>query len=136
MKVIVDTCIWSLALRRNNNKSSQDEKIIVELKNLIQDARVQMLGLIRQELLSGISSIEQFKKLKKYLHDFPDLCVETHDYELAAEYFNACRTKGIQGSAVDFFICAVSTNNKLPILTSDKDFESYAKVIPLSILIL
>ncbi|HEX2548712.1 MAG TPA: PIN domain-containing protein [Gammaproteobacteria bacterium] len=135
MKVIVDTCIWSLALRRHKN-SLHETKIISELKNLITDSRIQMLGLIRQELLAGISSIAQFDRLKKYLNNFPDFQVQTNDHVLAAEYFNECRAKGIQGSAVDFFICAVSTNNQLPILTVDKDFKSYAKLLPINVLIL
>lgn len=133
MKIIVDTCVWSLAFRRKN-KTSNDEKIIGELKKLIEDSRVQMLGLIRQELLSGITSLEQFKKLKKYLNEFPDLPIQSKDHELAAEYFNTCRAKGIQGSMIDFFICAISINNKLPIFTQDKDFEAYSKIIPLSFL--
>lgn len=133
MKVIVDTCIWSKALRRTSN-FLQNEKIVQELSNLISDSRVQMLGLIRQELLSGISSVDQFRKLKKYLSDFQDLQIHTEDYELAAEYFNKCRSKGIQGSLVDFLICAISTNYQFPIFTDDKDFKSYAKIVPISIL--
>ncbi len=130
MKVIVDTCVWSIALRHNKN-NIQDEKIISDFKKLIDDARVQMIGFIRQEILSGISSLEQFKKLKNHLDYFPDFPVQTKDHELAAEYFNHCRAKGIQGSHIDYLICAVSTNNKLSILTMDNDFKSYAKCIPI-----
>ena len=53
MKVIIDTCIWSLALRKNE---PQNNTYITELKELIKEVRVQLLGSIRQELLSGIKS--------------------------------------------------------------------------------
>ena len=70
MKIIVNTCIWSLAFRRKNDNQLSE---VQELKNLILDQRVQMVGPIRQELLSGIKSINQFNTLKSYLSAFPDL---------------------------------------------------------------
>ena len=57
MKIIVDTCIWSLALRRNTAKASP---YIEKLRNLITEVRVQLIGPIRQELLSGVKSKKQF----------------------------------------------------------------------------
>lgn len=129
MKIIVDTCIWSLALRRHTVSSHSTTN---ELQKLIEDSRVQMIGPIRQELLSGIQSVSQFTKLKTYLSAFPDYTITTTDHELAAEYFNACRAKGIQGSGIDFLICAMAYRNKFPIFTTDNDFKLYARVIPVS----
>ncbi len=60
MKVIVDTCVWSQVLRRN---SSKNQMIINELTELIRDVRVQLIGPIRQEILSGIKSEKQYNKL-------------------------------------------------------------------------
>ena len=51
------------------------------------------------------------------------------DYEKAAELFNTCRRNGIQGSQIDFLICAAALNNKISIFTTDKDFENYKKFI-------
>ncbi len=130
MKIIVDTCIWSLALRRN---TVEDNPYIEELRNLIEEIRVQVIGPIRQELLSGIKSKQQFNTLKLHLEAFEDLELETADYELAAEYFNAARKKGIQGSNIDFLICAISSRRKMPILTTDKDFTSFQSVFPVSL---
>ena len=76
----------------------------------------------RQELLSGIKSINQFKSLKESLIAFDDLPLMRADYELAAEFLNTCRSKGVQGSNTDFLICAVASRLNLPILTTDKDF--------------
>lgn len=128
MKIIVDTCIWSLAFRRKNDNQLSE---VQELKNLILDQRVQMIGPIRQELLFGIKTIRQFNTLKSYLSAFPDLFIKTQDYELAAEYFNTNRKYGIQGSNTDFLICALSHNYDMPVFTIDRDFTEYSKNIPI-----
>ena len=126
MKVIVDTSVWSLALRRDKQEFSAPLK---ELRHMIYDHRVQMIGPIRQEILSGIRSESQFKKLQKHLGSFPDLPVLTEDYVTAAKYFNRCRSKGIQGSNTDFLICAMAVRNKFSIYTTDKDFDLFSKHI-------
>lgn len=130
MKVLADTSVWSLALRRNKSKNLD---ITTELKHLIDDARVQMIGSIRQELLSGIKSLSQFNKLKQYLSAFPDLPLNEEAYELAAHFFNECRQEGIQGSNIDFLICSVSKLFDIPIFTTDKNFLQYKKLLPIKL---
>jgi len=130
VKIIVDTCIWSMALRRNNvEKTSYTEELI----HLIDEVRVQLIGPIRQELLSGIKLKNQFDTLKRHLQAFEDVELDAQDYELAAEYFNAARKKGIQGSNTDFLICAISSRRKMPILTTDKDFINFQSVFSVSL---
>ncbi len=126
MKVLVDTSVWSLALRRGKQSIAAPAQ---ELRQLIQDHRVQMIGPIRQEILSGIRNDSQFNKLRKRLESFPDLPILTNDYVRAAKLFNLCRSKGIQGSNTDFLICAVAVQNKFSIFTTDKDFELFSKHI-------
>jgi predicted nucleic acid-binding protein len=117
-----------LALRRNTAIQSE---IVNDLKNIILEQRVQMLGPIRQELLSGIKSTKQFNTLKSYFSAFPDLIIKTQDYELAAEFFNINMKNGIQGSNIDFLICALSHNYDMPIFTEDNDFVKFSKNIPI-----
>ena len=131
MKVLVDTCIWSLALRRNKQPDSNIE--VIEFQELIEEVRVQLIGPIRQEILSGVKGKQQFSKLKKILSAFPDLTLASEDFELAAEYFNILRSKGIQGSNTDFLICAVSTRNNMTIFSTDNDFNHYRKHIPIAL---
>ena len=85
MKIIVDTSIWSLALRR---KKQFQDAAVQELQRLIKEHQVQMIGPIRQEILSGIRSESQFRKLQKHLESFPDIPVMTEDFVTAAKYFN------------------------------------------------
>ena len=107
--------------------------IIKEFTELIRDVRVQLIGPIRQEILSGIKSEKQFTELREYLSAFQDLTLKEADYEKAAEFFNICRRKGIQGSNTDFLICAVAFNRDLEIFTTDKDFENFQKYIPVNL---
>ncbi|MCF8079440.1 MAG: PIN domain-containing protein [Desulfobacterales bacterium] len=128
MSVLVDTCIWSMALRRETTDSTEAVKT---LRNLILDHRVSIIGPIRQELLSGIRDRSQFDRLKKNLSAFPDTEIVTDDYVTAARFFNLCRSRGVQGSNTDFLICAVAARNKFPIFTTDKDFEHFSAHLPI-----
>jgi hypothetical protein len=130
MKVIVDTSVWSLALRRDTEEVSTPT--IQELRHLIITHRVQMIGPVRQELLSGIRTREHFETLRTHLDSFPDLPIIAEDYITAAEYFNTCRSSGIQGSNTDFLICALAVRNGFSIFTTDRDFTFFKNLLPIS----
>lgn len=132
MKVVVDTSVWSLALRRNTPANAMP--VVNLLRDLITDGRGAMLGAVRQEVLSGIRHAEQFTRLRDYLHAFADLGLTTEDYEVAAEFYNICRSNGIQGANTDFLLCAVAHRRGYSILTTDKDFESFQVYIPVMLL--
>ncbi len=128
MKVLVDTSVWSAALRRAKQTALGSTQ---QLRDLIADRRVEIIGPIRQEILSGIREETQFKKVKTHLAAFPDIPIITEDYVTAARFFNLCRSKGIQGSNTDFLICAVAVRKRLAIFTQNKDFFRYAKYLPI-----
>lgn len=134
MNVLIDTSVFSVALRRKDESLSMNERLLVaELSELIREGRARMIGLIRQELLSGIKTTEQYEKLRIHLRSFPDEVVDTSDYEEAAKFGNRCRTKGVAVSIVDILLCAIAIKRQWAILTTDPDFSSYAKVLPLRI---
>jgi len=126
MNVIVDTCIWSLAFRRKRKTALPEVKILTDL---IKNSRVQMLGPIRQEVLSGIKSRNQFFLLQDTLRAFPDFRLFEEDYEKAAEFFYLCRSNGIQGSNTDYLICAVASRSNMSVYTIDNDFKNYQKLL-------
>ncbi len=128
MNVVVDTSVWSLALRRQQATLAPEA---IELAELIREGRAEILGPIRQELLSGVRDKRQFELLRDRLREFPDLRLAPQDYEDAAACFNACRAKGIQGSNTDFLICAATMRRRLPILTTDADFSHFSRVLPI-----
>ncbi len=134
MNVLVDTSVWSLALRRKNESLTANERLLVtELSELIREGRARVIGLVRQELLSGIKTSEQYEKLRLYLRSFRDEVVDTSDYEDAAKGGNNCRGKGVGVSIVDILLCAVAIKREWAIFTTDPDFSNYARVLPLRI---
>ena len=129
MKVLIDTSVWSQALRRQSSEvSSTDQvRVVNVLKELIHVSRIAMLGPVRQELLSGVKTQKQFETLQQILSVFSDETLQREDYEQAAKNFNQCRQGGVQGSNTDFLICAVSMLRGWPIYSLDRDFEQYQK---------
>ncbi len=130
MKVLVDTCVWSQALRHKN----PDKDKIQRLSDLIHDGRAVLIGPVKQELLSGISRSDQFEKLKDILSAFEEIPLKSIHFEKAAEFCNTCRCKGIQGSTIDFLICAVAHMENLAIFTIDNDFRHFAEHLPIKLL--
>jgi len=128
MNVLVDTSVWSLALRKNN-KNNEQNNIIDKFKELIKDLKVKIIGPIRQEILSGIKNNDKYEELKEKLSYFPDESLLTEDYEEAAKYFNKCRSNGIQGSHIDYLICSLSVRKKYQIFTLDNDFINISRII-------
>lgn len=127
--VIVDSDVWSEAFRRNGKESL----CVLELRNLINEGEVIMIGPIRQEALSGIKEPERYEKIRNALRAFPSQRIEEPIYEIAASFYNLCRSKGIQGSHTDFLICACAVKWKASVLTKDKDFSRYAKYTPIEL---
>ncbi len=134
MNVLVDTPVWSLALRRKSADLNPREVFVTQaLAELIRDGRAQLTGAVRQELLSGIREEAHFRKLRDYLRAFDDPQLDPADYEAAAQMHNRCRSHGIAGSAIDFLICAIADRRHWQIFTTDRDFEQYGKVLGLNL---
>jgi predicted nucleic acid-binding protein len=137
MILLVDTPVWSLALRRRaQDLSEHEDRLTRILAELIREGRVQILGPIRQELLSGIREEGPFRKLRNELRAFVEPAIEVTDYEEAASMNNRCRARGIAGSAIDFLICAVAHRRGWLIFTTDRDFQHYATVLPLRLFLM
>ena len=126
MKVIIDTSVWSEYLRR---KKEGKTEIVEVLKTLIKEGRAVIPGIVKQEVLSGFREADRFEKLKGLLSGFQSLLATEEDHIRAASLFNSCRSAGIQGSFVDYLICAQAQRNAMAILTSDKDFTEFSKII-------
>ncbi len=134
MNVLVDTSVWSLALRRKAQDLGAGERsAVAELAELIKEGRARIIGLVRQELLSGIKTSGQYERLRGILRGFPDEPIGTSDYEAAAKASNDCRTKGIAVSVSDILICAIALARDWSIFSADPDFKTYARILPVKL---
>jgi len=125
MRAIVDTCVWSLSLRRTNQAklNANELKLLSDLREAIRGRRAVILGPIRQEVLSGIRDKVRFSKTEDLLDPFVDERIESEDYVEAARLFNLCRDHGIECGPIDILICAVAVRNGYGILTCDQGLE-------------
>ena len=125
MRILVDTSVWSLALRK---LGPADHEAVTKLTTLL-DSRDQVLitGLILQEVLQACRNDRAFQKLAGYLEPFQLLTLDFSGYLLAARIHRTCRSKGISASTADCQIAAAAIENECLLLTSDRDFERIAK---------
>jgi predicted nucleic acid-binding protein len=131
MKLLVDTCVWSLLFRRRHAAAlSGDEQILLKsLTDAIQDGRTVIIGPIRQEVLSGIKDLVQFEKLRAALAAFPDESLTTTHYEKAALLFNLCRSRGVECGSTDILICAAAVEMHWDILTCDQGLMRCIRIL-------
>jgi predicted nucleic acid-binding protein len=122
MKAIVDTCVWSLWLRRQSlaRLNDKEQHTVAQLREAIQDRRAVILGPIRQEVLSGIREKTQFAKVQELLDPFPDEKIQCADYVEAARLYNLCQDHGVQCGPVDILMGAVAVRRGFTILTTDQ----------------
>ena len=78
-----------------------------------------MLGLLRQELLSGIKEKAQFDKVNAALDPYLDEPINTADHEYAARVYNECKIQGVEAGTVDMLICAVAVRRGWEVLSGD-----------------
>ena len=128
VKVLIDTTVGPLAFRRDHPDAAPE---VVELNVLSDQFCAAIIGPIRQEVLSEISSESQFETLREVLSAFVDEPFTTRDFELTARFFKQCRARGVQSTHTDFLIGAVGFARDIPIFTTDKDFLSYSRLSPI-----
>ncbi len=128
MSVLVDTSVWSIALRRDRPPPGRE---IEALRAAIERGDVCLLGVILQELLQGFPSLDRTHRLAERLSPFPLLSLHRGDYVYAAEIRNRCRAKGLAISTIDAQIAAAAINHRCALLTLDRDFAVVARHFPL-----
>jgi predicted nucleic acid-binding protein len=134
LKVLVDTPVWSIGFRRRPQDLNADEvRLKGALGELAQEGRALLIGPVRQELLSGLREHSQFNRMIRILQPFPDAEIKTEDYENAARMSNLCSSSGLANTSVDMLICAVAVASGVPILTTDRDFLRYVRVLPIQL---
>ena len=131
MKLLADTSVWSLALRRRPaaTLTAEEHRLRAELADAIENGSVAMIGPIRQELLSGIKEQAQFDRLRTALQPFLDEPLETLDYEEAARLYNVCRARGLGCGPVDILICAAARRRQWRVSAHDSVMKTCLQAI-------
>lgn len=120
MTVLVDTSVWSLALRRDGPPASAH---VAELKRALGAGEtIVSTGLILQELLQGFAGPKDRKQIVQRFSALPLLVPDRQDHTEAAELRNNCRRRGVQIGTIDALLAQLCIRHRLTMLTADKDF--------------
>ncbi len=131
MTLLVDTSVWSLALRRD---SPPDLPEVGALRTALESGElVVTTGLILQEILQGFAGPRARDAILERFNALPFLTPGRRDHVEAADLRNRCRRKGIQVGTIDALLAALCIRHGLSILTRDEDFIRIAEVAPLSV---
>jgi len=128
--IACDTSALSQFLRRSPDAQND---VALKVEKLIDSNELALFGIVRQELLSGIKLPAHFERIDLTTQALPLFFADDEDHTTAARFFNTCRSKGIQGSPLDFLICAMAVKRKFLIYTTDPDFELYEPIIPIEL---
>ena len=132
IKLLIDTSVWSEALRRKEKTLNSSETLVRRI--IENNDEIVIIGIILQEILSGIANEKLFSEIETILNDFSYIDIKKEDYIYAAELRNKCKQKGIIAGSFDFLIASVAIRNKLTLVTYDKDFINISKYTELKIL--
>ncbi len=132
IRLLIDTSVWSEALRRKEKPLNSSEPLVRRI--IENNDEIIIIGIILQEILSGIANENLFLEIKNILNDFSYIEIKKEDYIYAAELRNKCRRKGITAGSVDFLIASVAIKNNLILVTYDYDFKNISKYTELKIL--
>jgi predicted nucleic acid-binding protein len=132
--ILVDTSVLSLAFRRRE-KANPELSVVRLLRKLIEEnIPIAVPGIVLQELLSGVRTEAEFRRLHDLMEGFP-LILATRDHHLrAARIANQCRSAGVAVSAVDCMIAAMAIIANSQLLSTDEDFARMASHCPLQLL--
>lgn len=124
MTLLVDTSVWSLALRRDAKTSSAE---VDALRSALEGGdSVVTTGLVLQELLQGFSGPRDGRQVIERFSALPLLSPDRQDHIDAAELRNRCRRAGTQVGTIDAILAQLCMRHDLTLLTTDKDFVRVA----------
>lgn len=128
MTLLVDTSVWSLALRRDG---TQDAKEVLALREALTGAdSVVTTGLVLQELLQGFNGPKAKEAIIERFGALPLIQPDRQDHVAAAEVRNACRRGGVQIGTIDALLIQLCGRYEMTLLSSDKDFANAARHVP------
>lgn len=129
--ILVDTSVWSLALRRDTEAREPEVQALKDA--LLGDDVVVTTGLVLQELLQGFSGPKAQTQIVQRFAALPLIQPDRDDHVAAAGIRNACRRAGIQIGTIDAVLAQLCIRHALSLLTTDRDFVHAAKHCPLAI---
>ena len=132
--ILFDTSVLSRVFRRSKPGSAETDLRLKVDALLREDVPLGIIGLVLQELLTGIRLEKQFEELQsRLLGSFEIIHPNTDHYVEAARLQNKCLAKGFNISGPDCLIAIVTIRENHELFAVDKDFLTIAKMAPLKL---
>ena len=131
MSLLVDTSVWSLALRRDADAGAPHVRMLRHA--LESDELVVTTGLVLQELLQGFSGPRARQAIIEQFTALPFVTSNRQDHIDAAGLRNRCRRAGLQIGTIDALLAQLCIRHELRLLTTDNDFLMAAAHCPLRV---
>lgn len=128
MTLLVDTSVWSLALRRDGATSAPEVRTLQEA--IAGSDAVVTTGLVLQELLQGFNGPRAAAAIVERFRALPIVAPDRSDHVAAAEVRNVCRRAGVQVGTIDALLIQLCGRHDLTLLSTDKDFVHAARHVP------
>ncbi len=129
MTLLVDTSVWSLALRRDGESDASE---VIALRAALAGAEsVVVTGLVLQELLQGFAGAKAQDAILEHFAALPLIQPDREDHIAAAQIRNLCRRNGVQIGTIDALLIQLCGRYDLTLLTTDQDFQHASKHVPL-----
>jgi predicted nucleic acid-binding protein len=125
VSLLVDTSVWSLALRRDAPAVSAEVEVLKAA--LLGGEQVVTTGLVLQELLQGFSGPRDRRQVIERFSALPLIPPDRDDHIEAAALRNHCRRAGIQIGTIDAILAQLCIRHALVLLTADRDFSGIAR---------
>ena len=129
MMTLVDTSVWIDHFRGVESRESDRLRRLLE-----EEEDVCICGLILTEILQGIRSDTQCRRVEKSLSNLIYLPTTRDAYVTAAKLYRAARRSGVTiRRSLDCIIAGCAIENRVPLLHKDKDFDKIERVARLTV---
>lgn len=129
MSLLVDTSVWSLALRRDVPVDVAEVRVLGDA--LSGGESVAVTGVILQELLQGVVPARVRTQITRTFAALEYLSPSRQDHIAAADLRNTLRSRGVQVGTIDALIAQVARAGGHTLLTTDQDFHLAAEHVEL-----
>lgn len=128
MTLLVDTSVWSLALRRDEEIDAPE---VTALRAALTGAEsVVVTGFVLQELLQGFAGPKAQESIIERFAALPLIQPDREDHIAAAQIRNLCRRNGVQIGTIDALLIQLCGRYDLTLLTTDQDFLHASRYVP------
>jgi predicted nucleic acid-binding protein len=129
--MLVDTSVWSLALRRD---APPDVPEVRALRDALAGGEiVATTGLILQELLQGVVPEQARTQIAETFAALEYLVPSSEDHVAATGVRNALRSAGVQVGTIDALIAQLAIAGGHTLLTTDNDFRAASRHVSLQL---